>query len=99
MQNIIKIISAIIGLLAVFLMRIIFTGDESIKMAATMGEYGSVSPLVELARVVLFLTICVTLIFSLRGLFSDFKKLKKAGISIGFFFNCYNDFLLFIRWY
>ena len=44
-QNIIKIISAIIGLLAVFfLMRIIFTGDESIKMAATMGEYGSVSP-------------------------------------------------------
>ena len=85
-QNIIKIISAIIGLLAVFfLMRIIFTGDESIKMAASMGEYGSVSPLVELARVVLFLTICVTLIFSLRGLLSDFKKLKKAGISIGFF--------------
>ena len=29
--------------------------------------------------------ICVTLIFSLRGLLSDFKKLKKAGISIGFF--------------
>ena len=54
-QNIIKIISAIIGLLAVFLMRIIFTGDESIKMAATMGEYGSVSPLVELAKIVLFL--------------------------------------------
>ena len=46
MQNIIKIISAIIGLLAVFfLMRIIFIGDESIKMAASMGEYGSVSPL------------------------------------------------------
>ncbi|MEK9602944.1 MAG: hypothetical protein VW127_00790 [Flavobacteriaceae bacterium] len=85
-QNIIKIVSAIIGVLAAFfLLRIIGTGDDDIKMAATMGDFGAVSPLVELARIVLIITIAVTLLFSLRGLFSDFAKLKKAGISIGLF--------------
>ena len=85
-QNIIKIISAIIGVLAAFfLLRIIGTGDEEIKMAASMGDYGAVSALVELSRIVLILTVAITLIFTLRGLFSDGKKLKKAGISIGFF--------------
>jgi len=85
-QNIIKIISAVIGLIAAFfLLRIISTGDEDIKMAATMGDFGAVSPLVELARIVLLITVAVTLLFTLRGLFSDFSKLKKAGISIGLF--------------
>ncbi len=85
-QNIIKIISAIIGVLAAFfLLRIIGTGDDEIKMAASMGDYGAVSALVELSRIVLILTVAITLIFTLRGLFSDGKKLKKAGISIGFF--------------
>lgn len=85
-QNIIKIVSAIIGVLAAFfLLRIIGTGDDDIKMAATMGDFGAVSPLVELARIVLIITIAVTLLFSLRGLFSDTAKLKKAGISIGLF--------------
>ena len=50
-----------------------------------MGEYGKVSALVELARIVLLLSVVITLIFSLRGLFSDVKKLKKAAISVGFF--------------
>ena len=85
-QNIIKIISAVIGVLAVFfLLRIIGTGDDDIKMAATMGDFGAVSPLVELARIVLVLTVAITLIFTLRGLFSDLAKLKKAGIAIGLF--------------
>ena len=85
-QNIIKSISAVIGLLAaLFLVRIILAGDEDIKMAASMGEYGKVSALVNLARIVLSLSVVITLIFSLRGLFSDIKKLKKAAISVGFF--------------
>lgn len=85
-QNIIKSISAVIGLLAaLFLVRIILAGDEDIKIAASMGEYGKVSALVELARIVLLLSVVITLIFSLRGLFSDIKKLKKAAISVGFF--------------
>ena len=85
-QNIVKIISAVIGVLAsFFLLRIIGTGDDDIKMAATMGDFGAVSPLVELARIVLVLTVAITLIFTLRGLFSDLAKLKKAGIAIGLF--------------
>ena len=50
-----------------------------------MGDFGAVSPLVELARIVLFITIAVTLIFTLLGLFSDPAKLKKAAISVGLF--------------
>ena len=85
-QNIIKIISAIISVLAAFfLLRIIGTGDDDIKMAATMGDFSAVSPLVELARIVIFITIATTVIFSLLGLFSDRTKLKKAAISIGLF--------------
>ena len=85
-QNIIKIVSAIIGVLAAFfLLRIIGTGDDDIKMAASMGDFGAVSPLVELARIVLLITISVTLIFTLLGLFSDPAKLKKAAISVGLF--------------
>ena len=85
-QNIVKIVSAIIGVLgAFFLLRIIGTGDDDIKMAASMGDFGTVSPLVELSRIVLIITIAVTLIFTLRGLFSDATKLKKAGIAIGLF--------------
>ena len=48
-----------------------------------MGD-GAVSPLVELAQRVI-ITIAVTLIFTLLGLFSDPAKLKKAGISVGLF--------------
>jgi succinate dehydrogenase hydrophobic anchor subunit len=85
-QSIVKIVSAIIGVLgAFFLLRIISTGDEDIKMAASMGDFGVVSPLVQLASIVLIITIAMTLIFTLRGLFSDFAKLKKAGIAIGLF--------------
>ena len=85
-QNITKIISAIIGVLAAFfLLRIIGTGDDDIKMAATMGDFSAVSPLVELARIVLLITISVTLIFTFLGLFSDSAKLKKAALSLGLF--------------
>ena len=86
LQNIIKIISAIFGVLAVvFLFRIIGLGDEEIKMAASMGDYGSVSPLVNLAIAILVITVTVTLVFSLIGLTSDAKKLKKALLSAGLF--------------
>jgi hypothetical protein len=86
LQNIIKIISAIFGVLAVvFLFRIISLGDEEIKMAASMGDYGSVSPLVNLAIAILVITVAVTLVFSLIGLTSDAKKLKKALLSAGLF--------------
>ena len=86
LQNIVKIISALLGVLGgIFLLRILGAGDDDIKLAASMGDYGVVSPLVELAKVILYLTIGITMIFTIKGLFSDKQKLKKAALSIGFF--------------
>ena len=86
LQNIVKIISALLGVLGgIFLLRIPGAGDDNIKLAASMGDYGLVSPLVELAKVILYLTIGITLVFTIKGLFSNKEKLIKAGLSIGFF--------------
>ena len=63
-QTIIKIISAVFGLLgAIFLFRIIGVGDEEIKMAASMGDFGTVTPLVSLAIAILSITVIVTVFF------------------------------------
>ena len=82
-QTIVKIISAVFGLLGVvFLFRIIGVGDEEIKMAASIGDYGVVSPLVSVAIAILFVTIAVTVVFSLINLASSPQKLKKSLLFI-----------------
>lgn len=82
-QTIVKIISAVFGLLGVvFLFRIIGVGDEEIKMAASVGDYGVVSPLVSVAIAILFVTIAVTVVFSLINLASSPQKLKKSLLFI-----------------
>ena len=82
-QTIVKIISAVFGLLGVvFLFRIIGVGDEEIKMAASIGDYGVVSPLVSVAIAILFLTVAVTVVFSLINLASSPQKLKKSLLFI-----------------
>ena len=82
-QTIVKIISAVFGLLGVvFLFRIIGVGDEEIKMAASMGDYGVVSPLVSVAIAILFVTVAVTVVFSLINLASSPQKLKKSLLFI-----------------
>ena len=85
-QKIIKIVSGILGVLGIiFLFRIISLGDEEIKMAASMGDYGAVSPLVSLSLAIFGIAVVITLVFSIVGLASDSKKLKKALISVGLF--------------
>ena len=85
-QTIIKIISAVFGLLGVvFLFRIIGTGDEEIKMAASMGDFGTVSPLVSLSIAILMIAVVVTALFSLLNLASSSQKLKKSLLFIGCF--------------
>ncbi|MGA0211537.1 MAG: hypothetical protein ACO3JH_00890, partial [Flavobacteriaceae bacterium] len=80
-QTIVKIISAVFGLLGViFLFRIIGAGDEEIKMAASMGDFGMVSPLVSLSIAILIVTVVVTLFFSLINLASSKEKLKNKVI-------------------
>ena len=82
-QTIVKIISAVFGLLGVvFLFRIIGVGDEEIKMAASMGDYGVVSPLVSVAIAILFVTVAITVVFSLINLASSPQKLKKSLLFI-----------------
>jgi len=85
LENIIKIVCAVLGLLGiVFLFRIIATGDDEIKMAASMGDFGVISPLISLSMFIFFITVAATIIFSLINLASDTGKLKKAMVFIGF---------------
>ena len=84
-QKIVKIVAGMFGVLGVvFLLRIMSTGDEEIKMAASMGDYGTVSPLISIAQIILIIAVAATVIFSLITLFGDKEKLKKAVISVGF---------------
>ncbi len=85
LENIIKSVCAVLGLLGiVFLFRIIATGDDEIKMAASMGDFGLISPLISLSMFIFFITVAATIIFSLINLASDTGKLKKAMVFIGF---------------
>jgi uncharacterized membrane protein len=86
LQNIVKIICAVFGLLGViFLFRVIGAGDEEIKMAASMGDFGTVSPLVSLSIAILVITVIITVLFSLLNLASSGQKLKKSLLFIGCF--------------
>ncbi len=85
LENIIKIVCAVLGLLGViFLFRILATGDDDIKMAASMGDFSLISPLISLSMFILFITVAVTIIFSLINRASNPGKLKKSMIFIGF---------------
>ena len=85
-QNIIKIISGIIGVLgAIFLLRIMSTGDDQIKMDASVGDFSIVTPLIMLAIFILSIAVLVTIIFSLRSLAANKNKLKKSLLMLGIF--------------
>ncbi len=85
-QLIIKILSAILGLSGVICLFIVMgSGDETIKMNASQGDFSVVSPLITIAQVTLFLTVAATLIFSLKALFANTEKLKRALIFVGIF--------------
>jgi|TARA_B100000524_G_scaffold30291_2_gene15033 hypothetical protein len=85
-QNIIKIISGILGVLgAIFLLRIMSTGDDQIKMDASVGDFSIVTPLIMLAIFILSIAVLVTIIFSLRSLAANKNKLKKSLLMLGIF--------------
>ncbi len=85
-QTIVKVISAVFGLLGVvFLFRIIGVGDEEIKMAASMGDFGVSFSFSFLIYCYFVITVVVTLLFSLLNLASSGQKLKKSLIFIGCF--------------
>ena len=83
-QNIIKIISGVLGVLGViFLLRIMGTGDDQIKIDASMGDFSLVTPLIMLAIFTLSIAVLVTITFSMRGLASDVNKVKKSALISG----------------
>ena len=85
-QLIVKVLSGILGLSgAICLFIVMGSGDEVIKVNASQGDFSVVSPLISIAQITLFLTVAATLIFSLRALFANIQKLKKALIFIGIF--------------
>ena len=58
LQNIVNIVSALLGIIGViFLLRIMGTGDEQIEIDASQGNYSLVTPIIELARIVLYLLV------------------------------------------
>jgi uncharacterized membrane protein len=54
-------------------------------MLASTGDFGTVTPLVNLAIAILSITVIVTVLFSLLNLASSPQKLKKSLIFIGCF--------------
>ena len=75
-----------LGVLGLVFLSIVFiNGDDSIKMAAASGNFGSITPIIILSQIILLISITVTLVFSLRGISKDKAKMKNALKSLGLF--------------
>ena len=86
LQKITNISVVLLAVLALIVLGVIIgQGDEYIEMSAMQGNFGDVSVMINLALFVLLVTVLMTLVFSMKNLFSEKSKLKKAGMSIGSF--------------
>jgi len=86
LQKITNISVVLLAVLALIVLGVIIgQGDEYIEMSAMQGNFGAVSVMINLALFVLLVTVLMTLVFSMKNLFSEKSKLKKAGVSIGSF--------------
>ena len=86
LQKITNISVVLLAVLALIVLGVIITqGDEYIEMSAMQGNFGAVSLMINLALLVLIVTVAMTLVFSVKNLVSEKSKMKKAGISIGSF--------------
>jgi len=86
LQKITNISVVLLSILALVVLGVIIgQGDEYIEMSAMQGNFGAVSFMINLALFVLLVTVLMTLVFSMKNLFSEKSKLKKAGMSIGSF--------------
>ena len=86
LQKITNISVVLLAVLALIVLGVIIgQGDEYIEMSAMQGNFGAVSLMINLALLVLAVTVAMTLVFSVKNLVSEKSKMKKAGISIGSF--------------
>ncbi|MCF6297075.1 MAG: hypothetical protein L3J08_03690 [Flavobacteriaceae bacterium] len=82
LSKILSIVTGVISLIAVFfLIRIIMEGDDAVSENAAL-QNGLVDPYITFAKVVLFLTAIVSVVFSLMNLIKYPKLLKKTLISL-----------------
>lgn len=85
-QKIINLSVVVLAVSALVVLGVIIgQGDEYIEMSAMQGNFGAVAVMINLALLVLLVTIAMTLVFSIKNLVSEKSKMKKAGISIGSF--------------
>jgi len=85
-QKITKYVALALGVIGLILQVVILRkGDDAIEMAGLAGNFSSVSPMINLAIIILIVTVLITLVSSFAALASNPDKLKKAGISIAAF--------------
>ena len=97
LQKITNISVVLLAVLALIVLGVIIgQGDEYIEMSAMQGNFGAVSVMINLALFVLLVTVLMTLVFSMKNLFSEKSKLKKAGMSIGSFLFVFITDILFL---
>jgi len=83
LTRILTAVSALIGLVGfIFLVMIINYGDEALTNDLSAQE-SVVSPLITFSTWILYLTIAVTIVFSVINLAKNPDQLKKALISVG----------------
>ena len=75
LQKITNISVVLLAVLALIVLGVIIgQGDEYIEMSAMQGNFGAVSVMINLALFVLLVTVLMTLVFSMKNLFSEKSK-------------------------
>ena len=86
MNKIARIGAIALGVLGVLSLFFVFvTGDDEIKMAASMGQFGVIIPIILVSQLTLLIAVVVTLTYSFKGLMADKAQLKSSMISFGLF--------------
>jgi Na+/H+ antiporter NhaD/arsenite permease-like protein len=82
LSKILSLVTGIISLIAVyFLIRIIMEGDDAVKESVDL-QNSLVSPYVSFAKIVLYITAIIAVVFSVLNLIKHPKLLKKTLISV-----------------
>ena len=85
-HKITKYVALSLGVIGLILQVVILVkGDDAIEMAGLAGNFSSVSPMINLAFIIVIIAVLITLVSSFAALASNSAKLKKAGIYVAAF--------------
>ena len=95
-QKITNLTVVVLALISLIVLGVIISqGDEYIEMSAMQGNYGFVSIMINLALFVLLITVLMTLVFSVKNLFSEKSKLRDLNRLI---FICFYTCFFTLKW-